>query len=1454
MIPHLPFFAHHFGSNAHPFLIELLSQNFDLEVLSRYAGQLLCVFDKKTKIVRKVDVKNSIIEEVLVCKICSGDDSRSTAFKNLQVKTLFHEMLQKFIGHSDKQVQINVIKSLLVPMSNHGFIDADCASLWLHCLDGSDETIADSFSHHIQHVVKEGNEEVIIERLEEAKARTLASKNGFQTIFCRCIKNINRVEASEGFKKRLFQIAFDLMVDKRTHVSISMISKELKAMMNANPSHSTIQLAQVMCASKSPKQIVELVTTVYRISNLRQFIEKQLPLLVTIVILQSCQKEVRPVLDYLAKILDKKVRILLADNFSLIFSKLVTQVSDTEEYQKCTKFIEDTIKIPMSLLVQSDRQNVINELLVNFSSYPKRTFTAFAFIAKHDNDFKNSDKKLTREKLANYIRPRFLGVLNFFDQRLKDQNVGNNHKEDIMKSLVEIIKLMGSEYVGNVKHKIFSTLNIGLTVPNIEQNLLVDTWQSFICTISVNALVPIIGQVIACLIQLYHMESAPKKKVVSICLDLLKNNREALKNSFEKLNFIPEEEGLMSLCELIKIENGIGSKITEFKKILKLVANSLDNENNSVKILTLKKLFELLRLNQESLQSLILCNEEVDPIIADLITKLLECVRSSDSKVTVQAGACLGALGAVDPGRIHFAENLNQGFFATHLSILDEKFVEDLIQVLVKAFLSFSDPGAADSCSYSIQEILRAYKIKNTSGIWKRLEERTKEVLVPLFTSHYSINDDKGALDIRVPIYRSTPDQNFSRWISLWSSHLMTKIEDKQIFQIFQACKPVIRKDAGCAQFLLPYILGHVICHGKQEDINDIVMEVEAIVGGQESVVQVATLNGTILSERSEQTSTQSVAQDLSWMAKQTIFAVLDHMNKWLRMKYLILTKKRQPDQDASVIRDEEYLAVQNFVQRIQQHNLALASFEIKCYARSLMHLEAHLRQHPNDLEQCMTKLQQVYGALDEPDYVRGLAAVRNPKPTLEELIHHHQVTGDFEDAIACYESMGNELNNTLELKSGLLKCYLEMNRPHTASMLVKGMIERDPQHKGDLVKYQIESAWNLGRWGEVLEEDHHLKQTARCWSTNLAKTLLLCHQNDSTSLDQQVAVMRKDLMIPVSAAAMEQGAYRRSYEYLVKLQILDEIESWSMAKTTEDLNKLFCHWTTRQTYSQYSISNLEPVLKVRRALLDISLKASLESDSKSKADLLKRQLGDCWLMSAKVARKAGQLNKAYNLLLEAEHRSNKDVFIERAKLAWARSNPNDAIITLENGIRDQYPALVRVNKEVVNSYGKEDLSTCGQGKLLYARYVDEAATLGPNPVAACYNEAKLLLRQNEDVHCYSARFFDKSIGKNYEASDLDAKGDIIAHIITQYCRSLTYGCEHLHQSLARLLSLWLDYGSRVYLAREAKKGKKKILDDMQKAFCKMNEMIERFVKTSPSYYFLSVFPQLTSRYTYFIF
>ena len=146
-------------------------------------------------------------------------------------------------------------------------------------------------------------------------------------------------------------------------------------------------------------------------------------------------------------------------------------------------------------------------------------------------------------------------------------------------------------------HHYFFT--IGLSIQDIREDVLINSWESFITTIDVSALNPILGQVIACLLHL----PGDRKAILKLCLNLLVDKKESLKNSFSQLNFVPED--WQQLAKIIREENEIGPP-TEFKLILKLVTNSLSNENNDVKILTLEKILDLLKLNQEKLQGLVL--------------------------------------------------------------------------------------------------------------------------------------------------------------------------------------------------------------------------------------------------------------------------------------------------------------------------------------------------------------------------------------------------------------------------------------------------------------------------------------------------------------------------------------------------------------------------------------------------------------------------------------------------------------------------------------------------------------------------------------------------------------------------------------------------------------------------------------------------------------------------------
>jgi len=61
-------------------------------------------------------------------------------------------------------------------------------------------------------------------------------------------------------------------------------------------------------------------------------------------------------------------------------------------------------------------------------------------------------------------------------------------------------------------------------------------------------------------------------------------------------------------------------------------------------------LFQLLRDNNDKIQGLILQNEQVDPVVSNLVCLLVRCTREKDSFVSGLAGKCLGSMGAIDPG------------------------------------------------------------------------------------------------------------------------------------------------------------------------------------------------------------------------------------------------------------------------------------------------------------------------------------------------------------------------------------------------------------------------------------------------------------------------------------------------------------------------------------------------------------------------------------------------------------------------------------------------------------------------------------------------------------------------------------------------------------------------------------------------------------------------------------
>lgn len=136
---------------------------------------------------------------------------------------------------------------------------------------------------------------------------------------------------------------------------------------------------------------------------------------------------------------------------------------------------------------------------------------------------------------------------------------------------------------------------------------------------------------------------------------------------------------------------------------------------------------------------------------------------------------------------------------------------------------------------------------------------------------------------------------------------------------------------------------------------------------------------------------------------------------------------------------------MQELVASIPNDVLARASFQCRAYARAVLHLEvtlltgpdlknkqskprvansskeriarlqAHVKDNPSQLGDQLGLLQKLYVALDEPDGVAGVCAIRTHEPSLEENITAYGATGQLQDAFSCYERISQRDDCSLE-------------------------------------------------------------------------------------------------------------------------------------------------------------------------------------------------------------------------------------------------------------------------------------------------------------------------------------------------------------------------------------------------------------------------------------------------------
>lgn len=293
----------------------------------------------------------------------------------------------------------------------------------------------------------------------------------------------------------------------------------------------------------------------------------------------------------------------------------------------------------------------------------------------------------------------------------------------------------------------------------------------------------------------------------------------------EMVDKLPSLNDIKELASINKRLNTMRNPLDN-RQVFSLFASRLGHEHAGVVLQTLNELASYLRKNQGYLQTSAI-SDQPDSVIPTLTRALLDCSSKFNGwqpEIARVCAECIGLIGCLDSNRVEAPREQKQFVVIDNFDNAHETtdFVAYLLEnVLVKAFLSATDPRYIGFLSYAMQELLESCDFKvayaqqgagDTLPIyrkWMAIPEATKEVLAPFLTSRFNLAQMVWP-PVEYPIFR--PSKGYGNWLRPFVLDLLKNGQNAFGQIIFEPLSRVIRvKDVFIAEFLLPYLVVHVV-------------------------------------------------------------------------------------------------------------------------------------------------------------------------------------------------------------------------------------------------------------------------------------------------------------------------------------------------------------------------------------------------------------------------------------------------------------------------------------------------------------------------------------------------------------------------------------------------------------------------------------------------------------------
>lgn len=1067
--------------------------------------------------------------------------------------------------------------------------------------------------------------------------------------------------------------------------------------------------------------------------------------------------------------------------------------------------------------------------------------------------------------LQNYFKGSLLGVIQLFSDVVKNTRGKTPYLEKVrsLTAIEFLVQISGNEVITALPQICISLQkSIGSSI--LEFNTL-RCWKVLINNLDDNDISTCFDLLVAIVLQRWSSFRLKSKKVAKEILIELFSKKDLIRDKFFNYYFT------LSFYEGLEDVYSTATEVLESKR--KKKKSSIDMKDQSM---VLNLLYDITRrcgndnkyVVQQSLNDLenfmiqykgdfpkvLLRKPKFINFVPTLIHILLNnCSKfksqDKDFNISEKCAYCLSLIGCLDPDKFEF-KNKNKELLGDFMNPLEmQKFINPLLNVLVKAFWASEDPGLQIFLAYGMQEFLKLTGRKTIEEI-NGLLDLSQSTLYPLLSSKYELNFMSDRV-YEYPIFKATREH--SDWVRTFTLDLLQKCKQsfetadpnmfsskyngikvhhaKSLIKFYTVYGTLIKgQDISISLIILPHAARTMIVKNFQNLRQNILNEFLSIL---------ETDNGF-------QTQTTETSHNLK-LYYQTVFKIIDFIKGWISRKAQIqymdrMRRKRYKNLPVKYEFQEEIDILQSFLNQIPNQLIAERSSKNNSFERALLYLEQDYRcsqtkpmdsfsgnaENTSITNMTMSQLQSMYEKLEDYDSLSGLLT-KFSLDNIDSIISQIQYEDNWNDTLGAFEVVTDEgCTETAYREDYKYLGYLNKKGLHGELSLKLDNVLKT--HAANSIGIDIISANlldiglecsilqgdinNLRKWISIAEVSNLSNDSKFLINYLIAKSLLSLGENENRDMNFNPFIKECYKLIGSHLSHSPISSLSRNQNIMRKLHVLSDIKAMPSQNMEEST------FYERVFNSGSGFDTPWYIMTLQKTCLKVLV-------NKANEKLWQACLGYNLLMLSKTELAHNRSDLASKSVVESYLCSrNVSAEIEFSEILWKKGDHLKALKIIES------------LKKRKDSLTKDQVALI-QWK--YAHWLEASSNSLESKIIEEFEEAIKLNKKWEEPHFYLGKYYNKILETRGQpdVDNLEEYGFYTKCAITNYMNSLTYGSKYLQEILPKVITIWIQY-SDLCLKYKVEKTEA-ILD-------KINFKMRDYFDLLPKFYWFAVFSQILSK------